>query len=80
LLPQAREWTDRAIEINRQNGMQLLLGRDHLLSARIWNRTGNPARAREDLTRAMEIFQQCGADGYLKKASQELAVLAEPSS
>ena len=32
--------------------------------------------SREDLIRAMEIFQQCGADGYLKKASQELAVLA----
>ncbi len=75
-LPQAREWTDRAIEINRQNGMQLLLGKDHLLSARIWNQLGDPARAKEDLIRAREIFQQCGADGYLKKASQELAVSA----
>jgi len=76
LLPQAREWTDRAMEINRQNGMQLLLGRDHLLSARIWSRMGNPARAREDLLLAVEIFQQCGADGYLKKARQEMPVLA----
>ncbi len=76
LLAQAREWTDRALEINRQNGMQLLLGRDHLLSARIWNRVGEPARAREDVIRAMETFQECGAEGYLKKASQELAVLA----
>jgi class 3 adenylate cyclase/tetratricopeptide (TPR) repeat protein len=76
LLPQAREWTDRALELDRENGMQLLLGRDYLLSARIWNRAGNPARAREDLIRALEIFQQCGADDYRKKASQELAVLA----
>jgi class 3 adenylate cyclase/tetratricopeptide (TPR) repeat protein len=80
MLPHAREWTDRAMEINRQNGMQLLLGRDHLLSARIWGRMDTPARAREDLIRAREIFQQCGAEGYLKKASQELAVFAEPSS
>jgi len=74
LLPQARQWADRAIELDRMNGMQLLLGKDYLLSARIWKRMGDPARAREDLVRAVEIFEQCGADGYLKKASQELAV------
>ena len=73
LVPQAREWADRAAELNRQNGMQLLLGRDYLLSARIWKRMGDPARAREELIRALEIFQQCGADGCLKKARQELA-------
>jgi hypothetical protein len=64
------------MEINRQNGMQLLLGRGHLLSARIWGRMGNPARAKEDLLLAVEIFQQCGADGYLKKARQEITFLA----
>jgi tetratricopeptide (TPR) repeat protein len=76
LLPQAREWADRAIDLDQQNGMQLLLGKDYLLSAGIWSRMGNPARAREDLIRTIEIFQQCGADGYLKKASQELALIS----
>ncbi len=76
LLPQAREWADKAVALDRENGMQLLLGRDYLLSARIWNRMGHSARAREDMIRAIEIFQQCGAEGYLKKASQDLAVFA----
>jgi len=76
LLPQAREWADKAVGLDRQNGMQLLLGRDYLLSARIWNRMGHPVRAREELFRAIESFQQCGAQGYLKKASQELALIS----
>ncbi len=76
LLPQAREWADKAVGLDRQNGMQLLLGRDYLLSARIWNRMGHPVKAREELFRAIESFQQCGAQGYLKKASQELALIS----
>jgi class 3 adenylate cyclase/tetratricopeptide (TPR) repeat protein len=73
LISQARSWADKAIELDRQNGTRLLLGRDYLLSARIWNRMGNPSRAREDLVQAIEIFRQCGADGYLEKASRELS-------
>jgi tetratricopeptide (TPR) repeat protein len=76
LISQARSWADKAIELDRQNGTRLLLGRDYLLSARIWNRMGNHAKGREDLVQAVEIFRQCGADGYLTRASQELAVLA----
>jgi hypothetical protein len=72
---QAQSWAEKAIELDRQNGTRLLLGRDYLLSARIWNRTGNPSKAREDLVQAIEIFRQCGADGYLKRGSGELAVL-----
>jgi class 3 adenylate cyclase/tetratricopeptide (TPR) repeat protein len=72
---QAQSWAEKAIELDRQNGTRLLLGRDYLLSARIWNRTGNPGKAREDLIQAIEIFQQCGAAGYLKRASQELGLL-----
>jgi class 3 adenylate cyclase/tetratricopeptide (TPR) repeat protein len=75
LTSQAQSWAEKAIELDRQNGTRLLLGRDYLLSARIWNRTGNPSKAREDLVQAIEIFQQCGAAGYLKRASQELALL-----
>ena len=75
LTSQARSWADKAIELDRQNGTRLLLGRDYLLSSRIWNRTGDQAKAREELVQAIEIFKQCGAEGYLKKANQELAVL-----
>ena len=75
LASQARSWAEKAIELDRENGTRLLLGRDYLLSARIWNRGGNPSKAREDLVQAIEIFQQCGAAGYMKKASQELAAM-----
>jgi class 3 adenylate cyclase/tetratricopeptide (TPR) repeat protein len=74
LLPQARQWADRAIELDRMHGMQLLLGKDYLLSARIWKRMGDPVRAKDDLLLAAELFRRCAADGYFKKASQELAV------
>jgi tetratricopeptide (TPR) repeat protein len=71
---QAQSWAEKAIELDRQNGTRLLLGRDYLLSARIWSRTGNSSKAREDLVQAIEIFGECGAAAYLERASQELTL------
>lgn len=76
LLPQAQEWVEKAIELDDQNGMRLLLGRDYVLAARICQRSGNAERSRERLGQAIKIFEECGAEGYLKKTVQELAAVA----
>jgi class 3 adenylate cyclase/tetratricopeptide (TPR) repeat protein len=76
LAPLARDWVEKAIELDRQNGMRLLLGRDYFLLSVICKRMGDQTRSRENLVQAIEIFQECGAGAYLQKANQELTAMA----
>jgi hypothetical protein len=34
------------------------------------------SKAKEDLNRAIEIFKECGADGWVEKYAKELASLS----
>src|SRR3989339_227749 len=72
---EAEHWIRGAIEADRRNGMMLLLGRDHALCAELFKRKGDRSRSQEHLGKAMDIYKECGADGWLKKAEEELAAL-----
>jgi class 3 adenylate cyclase/tetratricopeptide (TPR) repeat protein len=70
---EAREWVEKAIELDRKNGMRLLLAKDYALAAKILQRMGDLEGSRVALARAAKIFEECGAGGYLKRAGQEVA-------
>ena len=72
----AEDWIRKALEENRRNGMMFHLGMDHVLYAEWFRRQENRAKARENLAKASEIFNQCGADGWVRKYEKELALLA----
>jgi hypothetical protein len=38
-------------------------------------RKGDQSKAKENLGRAIEIFKECGADGWVQKYEKDLAVL-----
>jgi len=70
-IQEAEVWANKALGLHQENGMRLLLGRDYLLHAELQKRRGNPDRAKEHLNQAINIFQECGANGYLQKAKTE---------
>ena len=66
-------WTKKAIEADKRNGTRWYLATGHALYAEWFKEKGDLSRAKEQLTRAIEIFRECGADGWVKKYEEELA-------
>jgi hypothetical protein len=75
-LLEAEEWIRKAVEADSRNEMRWHLGRDYALYAELCKRKGEPLKAKENLDTALEIFNECGADGWVKKYEQELAYLS----
>ena len=72
---EAEEWIEKAIEADERNGMRWHLGRDYALYAAILKRKGDQSKAKENLSKSIEIFKECGADGWVEKYEKELALL-----
>ncbi len=70
---EAEHWIRGAIEADQRNGMMFHLGRDHALCAELFKRKGNRPKFQEHLGKAIELYKECGADGWLKKAEEEIA-------
>jgi tetratricopeptide (TPR) repeat protein len=75
-ISEAEDWIKKAIEVHKKYGMMWHLARDYALYAELFNRKGNLPKAREKLNKAIEIFKECGADGWVKKYEKELATLS----
>jgi len=72
----AEIWIKKAIEADKRNGVMFELGKDYALYAELFKRKGNIPKAKENLRKAIEIYKECGADGWVKKAEKELAALS----
>jgi tetratricopeptide (TPR) repeat protein len=70
---QAEDWIQKAIEADTRNRMIWHLGRDYALYAKIYKRKGELSKATENWAKAIEIFQECGADGWVGKCEEEMA-------
>jgi predicted ATPase/class 3 adenylate cyclase len=73
-ISEAEKWITRAIEANKKYGVRLYLAVDYALYAELFKRKGDQPKARENLNRAIEIFKECGADGWVQKYEKDLAV------
>ncbi len=69
-------WIRKAIEADTRNGTRWLLATDHALYADWFKKKGDLSSEKEQLTRAIEIFRECGADGWVEKYEKELAALS----
>ncbi|MGD8264753.1 MAG: tetratricopeptide repeat protein, partial [Desulfobacterales bacterium] len=72
-ISEAEDWIKRAIEINEKYGMKWSLARSFVLYAELFKRKGDLPKAKEKLNTAIEIFKECGADGWVEKYEKELA-------
>ena len=71
-LPEAEVWIKKAIASDIKNGMLFSLANDHAVYAELLKREGNRSEAKENLNKAIDIFKECGADGWVKKYEDEL--------
>ncbi len=74
-LSEAEHWIQNAIEADQRNRMMFHLGRDYALYAELFKRKGDRLKAQDNLGKAVEIFKECGADGWVTKYEKELARL-----
>ncbi|PQP35419.1 hypothetical protein C6A37_02580 [Desulfobacteraceae bacterium SEEP-SAG9] len=72
----AQDFIKKAIKEDEENGMMWYLARDYVLYADLSKRKGNLSKAIEKLTKAIQIFTECGADGWVNKYEKELASLS----
>ncbi len=71
----AENWIRNAIEADQRNRMMFTLGKDYALYADWFKKKEDIQGAKEQLTKAIDIFQECGADGWVTRTEQELAGL-----
>jgi class 3 adenylate cyclase/tetratricopeptide (TPR) repeat protein len=72
-LPEAEDWIEKAIEDDSKNGTRWSLAQDFAHYAELCKRKGDLPKAKEKLSKAIEIFKECGADGWVKRSEEELA-------
>ena len=53
------------------------LGMDHALYAKLLKRKGDLPEVKENLNKAIEIYKDCRADGWLKMAEEVLAKIKQ---
>jgi class 3 adenylate cyclase/tetratricopeptide (TPR) repeat protein len=75
-LPEAEHWIRKAVEADQRNRMMFYLGKDYALYAELFKRKGDRLKAQENLGKAIEIFKECGADGWVEKYEKELTTLS----
>ena len=71
----AGDWIEKAIEGHKRNGMMFDLGRDYAVYAELSKRKRDQSKAREHLNKAIAIYKECGADGWVEGAEKELEEL-----
>jgi tetratricopeptide (TPR) repeat protein len=71
-LPEAEDLIRKAIEADTRNGTRFYLAQDFAHYAELCKRKGDLAMAKEKLSKAIEIFKECGADGWVKRYEDEL--------
>ena len=69
-ISEAEHWIQKAIEADQRNRMMFHLGKDYALYAELFKRKGDRLKAQENLGKAIEIFKECGADGWVEKCRE----------
>ena len=74
-LLEAEEWIVQSINADKKNGMKYQLGQDYAICAEILKRKGKKAKAIDKFKKAIDILEECGADGWVEKYEKELTEL-----
>jgi len=75
-ITEAEQWIQNAIEADQKNRMMFHLGNDYALYAKLFKRKDDRLKAHENLSKAIEIFKECGADGWVEKYEKELVAIS----
>jgi tetratricopeptide (TPR) repeat protein len=72
---EAESWIHEAIMADRQNGLLFELAKDLIVCGELDQRKGDLLKAKEIVGEAIDIFRNCGADGWVERYEKELAKL-----
>jgi tetratricopeptide (TPR) repeat protein len=72
----AEGWLKEAIETDNRNGMRWFLACDYALYAELVKRKGDKLQTKQNLHKAIKIFKECGADGWIEKYEEELSTFS----
>jgi class 3 adenylate cyclase/tetratricopeptide (TPR) repeat protein len=75
-LSEAEDWARKALEADESNGTMWSLACDYAVFSDLYKRKGHPKIAKENLNRAIEIFTECGAEGWQSQAEEKMAMLS----
>ena len=64
-LSEAANWIEKAIEADKNHEMKLNLGKDYALYADLFDRMDDRTQTKKMLSRAKDMFKQCGANGWV---------------
>ena len=74
-LADAKVWFQKAIEEDMTNGMRWQVAADYAFYADWFKKKGDMQGVKEQLTKAIDIFRECGADGWVEKYQEELTLI-----
>ena len=74
-ISESEHWIQKAIEADQRNRMMFHLGKDYALYGELYKRKGDRSKAQGSLGKAIEIFKECGADGWVEKGEEDLSSL-----
>jgi tetratricopeptide (TPR) repeat protein len=74
-LKKAEEHFNEAIKVAKEIGAKSTLGQAYLELGRLYEAKGKTDKARECISNAIEAFEKCEADVFLKQAREALAAL-----
>jgi tetratricopeptide (TPR) repeat protein len=66
-LSEAEDWVTKAIEVDQKNDTLWSLAGDYALYAKLSQRKGDQSKAEGNMKKAIGIFNQCGADGWVRR-------------
>jgi tetratricopeptide (TPR) repeat protein len=75
-LSEAEDWARKALEADKCNGTMWSLACDYAFFSDLYKRKGDQKKAKENLNKSIEIFNACGAEGWQRKAEEEMASLS----
>ncbi len=75
-ISEAESWIKKAIEANKGNGMRFESAKSNALYADFFRKKGDIQGAKEQLTKAINLFRECGADGWVTRTEKALVELS----
>ena len=71
----SENWLQKAISADQKNGQRWNLSMDYVVYAELFKLKKENVEAKKRLSQAIELYQECGADGWVKKYKKVLAEL-----
>jgi tetratricopeptide (TPR) repeat protein len=75
-MQEAETWIRQSIDFDTMHAVPWQLAKDHALYADWFKKKGDIQGAKEQLTKAIDLFRECGADGWVTRTEKTLAEIS----